>query len=441
MRGRIKRKWLAATAAVVVLVLAMFSLPVFVAWKARAGLKEALKRASAAGLPTTTAELEAGYRRSPSDSSELYKVALPPPPHLRGHPRENTVQLITGKGRLSPKEMDEALRLLSQNYAAIEKATALPDFTPRRDWATLYAADERAHRQMKQWMALLAVRARFRRQQGDLQGATEDVNRMLVICKHLQSERVPVAVHLGAVLQRQLLESLGQLASEADEHCLDTLITRASTLNEVDARPALGFELVRERQLIDALRSGRLQIPNWKLPPWEASPSPQAPTLRTSYYRAGADQAELICITHIVDVAEAWPEVNAVDKLTKSFWRANGGSTVEPGKMLATRIVAGETSLLRAACAETASVRSARIGLAAVRHRVETGRWPSLREAAGEAGVSDLDPFSGSKLIYRPSAKSLAVYSVGQDLIDDGGRVQSSGISRCDQGVFTVILR
>jgi hypothetical protein len=82
-----------------------------------------------------------------------------------------------------------------------------------------------------------------------------------------------------------------------------------------------------------------------------------------------------------------------------------------------------------------ATVRTTRAALAVERYRGAAGRLPaSLGELARPA--TDLeDPFSGESIKFVVAADGFAVYSVGPDGRDDGGRFEAERVKRRAPGV------
>lgn len=72
-----------------------------------------------------------------------------------------------------------------------------------------------------------------------------------------------------------------------------------------------------------------------------------------------------------------------------------------------------------------AALGCALIGIAAERYRRATGQWPASLEALTPDYLERLpkDPFNGQKIILKRDADGLLVYTVGDDGIDDGGKL------------------
>jgi hypothetical protein len=107
--------------------------------------------------------------------------------------------------------------------------------------------------------------------------------------------------------------------------------------------------------------------------------------------------------------------------------RGDGPATSQFGKLLAPALQKG---FLRAAWA-TAEIRASGAAVRVERYRRANGRLPAtLDEAgAGVAGNSRVDPYNDRPLMYRRDGRGFVVYSVGENLADDGGDV-----ARRDQG-------
>jgi hypothetical protein len=75
----------------------------------------------------------------------------------------------------------------------------------------------------------------------------------------------------------------------------------------------------------------------------------------------------------------------------------------------------------------TATARAARAALAAERYRLDKGRFPDKLDnlVPGYLEAVPVDPFDDKPLRYRVDTDGVTVYSVGDDKVDDGGKVPS----------------
>ncbi len=81
--------------------------------------------------------------------------------------------------------------------------------------------------------------------------------------------------------------------------------------------------------------------------------------------------------------------------------------------------------LVEQAVYHLAELRAAVLAVGCERFRLRDGRWPSsLAELPADLTPADTtDPFTGQPLVLRRLADGLAVYGLGRDVVDDGGRL------------------
>ncbi len=84
-----------------------------------------------------------------------------------------------------------------------------------------------------------------------------------------------------------------------------------------------------------------------------------------------------------------------------------------------------------------ARLRAAQLAIACERYRLVTGDWPKSLSDLVPSYITaiPLDPYTGDHLLYRILPDGAAVYSVGKDLRDDGGKVLRMGIPPPDPGI------
>jgi len=89
----------------------------------------------------------------------------------------------------------------------------------------------------------------------------------------------------------------------------------------------------------------------------------------------------------------------------------------------------------------TAVIRSARLALAAERYRLDNGRFPENLEQLTGRYIEQvpIDPFDGQPLRYLMDKEQVTIYSVYENMQDDGGNVlwercDVDGRDRRDQG-------
>lgn len=95
------------------------------------------------------------------------------------------------------------------------------------------------------------------------------------------------------------------------------------------------------------------------------------------------------------------------------------------------------TKLLSAHARYIALVRATIAAIACERYRIANGKWPETLEALVPTYLDavPLDPYTGKPLLYRVLSDGAVVYSVGRNMIDDGGAVLAAGMTPKDYGV------
>jgi hypothetical protein len=73
-------------------------------------------------------------------------------------------------------------------------------------------------------------------------------------------------------------------------------------------------------------------------------------------------------------------------------------------------------------CRMTADVQITRAGLGLLRYRQAHGALPPTLEVLGLEGL--LDPYTGKPLLYRTEGEGFVIYSVDEDLKDNGGTLK-----------------
>jgi hypothetical protein len=111
----------------------------------------------------------------------------------------------------------------------------------------------------------------------------------------------------------------------------------------------------------------------------------------------------------------AWPRT-----LSDKVFKDTGGSSVTAAKQVAfvTR------DLPKRAAKTDAQHATAVAAMAIARFRAKSGRSPKdLAELVPDyLAAVPLDPFDGKPIRYKKSDRGFVVYSIGPDLVDDGGR-------------------
>jgi len=101
-----------------------------------------------------------------------------------------------------------------------------------------------------------------------------------------------------------------------------------------------------------------------------------------------------------------------------------------------------ETGVYQLCFRHDAGARCARVGLAAERYRLATGRFPETLDQLVPNYIPDLpqDPFDGKPLRCKHTESHFIIYSVGENLADDSGDVQYVSNNKRPKDIGFVLL-
>jgi hypothetical protein len=88
-----------------------------------------------------------------------------------------------------------------------------------------------------------------------------------------------------------------------------------------------------------------------------------------------------------------------------------------------------------------ANARISRTGLALLRHQAAHGAYPATLAELDPQFLAEipLDPFTGKPLVYRPEGAGFVLYSLGENLADDGGTEETKDTR--DSKAFDIVWR
>ncbi len=129
---------------------------------------------------------------------------------------------------------------------------------------------------------------------------------------------------------------------------------------------------------------------------------------------AYADLIGRLCSAAEQPYYEAAPEMNQIEM---DF------SSLAPTRVLSDRLIPGLMRAYESQARHEAILDLMQMGILVEQHHARTGSYPeSLDAIAPEFGGSlPVDPFTGNPYLYQPSDDGFLLYSIGQNLIDDGG--------------------
>jgi hypothetical protein len=145
----------------------------------------------------------------------------------------------------------------------------------------------------------------------------------------------------------------------------------------------------------------------------------------------------LFVMDKVIPLADLPPPANL--EVDRHFAKAAAASK-KKGRNLSALIF---SNCVRAAARENeciARLRLATTALAVEQFRNQNGRVPQKLEELAPAFLPEVpeDPFTGSELLYHPVPKGYVIYSVGRDLIDDGGKEEPDSTKERTQSTFDI---
>jgi hypothetical protein len=384
------------------------------------GVDHQLARMRTEGLPTNGDEVNRWYalvpqsenaalvltkafelRRNHTDSRSnlVWNFTFPP----RGRKlTQDQMALLSGYVEMNAAELakaDEALKLPASRYpidCSLCSQTLLPHLSRLKQLTELY--------QYKTEVSLM---------RGDTDGAAGAIASILGLAHTIENEPF-----LISQLVRQKL--LG-MAVASLERSINLTFTSSETTNlsSLLAQTAqvqrLPRALIGERATFYApLRPGEDEAKDYlRRTDW-------AMLKLIGYYEMDFAQF-LFAMNKVINLAEQPPPGNLqVDKQFAGFAAASR----KKGRTLSALMFSSYTGMAARENECLARLRLAVTALAVEQFRDQKAKLPDTLEELKPAFLSDIpkDPFTGDDVLYRQLSKGYVVYSVGRDLVDDGGK-------------------
>lgn len=287
-----------------------------------------------------------------------------------------------------------------RDYGRPRMTTLLPEIARIRDAAKLLALD-----------------ARVKAADGDVRGALEDLSVLFAMAGHIATEPILVSVLVGIRVETLAMESLENILATSQASPGDLAAVRIprwvsfwrSVSRAFGGEEALGLSVYYEygaEARFDELMDTR-----------NRETSTLAPFYRVfllnddlAAYREAFQQPRVLASRPFYQAAQQWKR-----------YEEDIQSGV-PG-ILANLILPRLDAAAEYGAMGDARHRLAQLGLAACRYRLEHGQLPDKLEDVTD-GVTVLvsrDPFDGKPLKWRPTETGLVLYSIGPDLVDNGG--------------------
>jgi hypothetical protein len=278
---------------------------------------------------------------------------------------------------------------------------------------------------------LLKLRATLRAQDGDLDSALADCGRMLAAARAASAEPMLInalvtmairAVTVGRVERALAQGEPGSPALEQMQRALESALAEPLLLDMLRGERAWYEDLVRA-------------VDEGLIPPESAADDPTIPSvtgyatidrilhrLRGGGWSKRDSAVQLRFQNLLIELAKASPGNLRARSAEIAAFRATLSARVQSS-------IQGYDQMLDGERRSRALLSSASAALAAERFRRDKRRWPVNLDELVEAKLLTnvpADPFDGLPMRFKSLADGLVIYSVGQDLVDDGGENSSN---------------
>lgn len=422
-----RRKLKVSNILIILLLIGLAAFAVF-RLRLRSKLRARMAAIRAAGYPVTCAELDKWYTIPENAENAAYTI-IDAFSYYKLWGKDKSKPLpVVGRAKLParteplPEEMkavinqyvtdnNEALELLHTG-AAIKHCRYPVDFTRGFEASIPYLSD------MRSAARLLAVEAILHADNDDPESAARSVISVFGVARSLTEEPMIIS-QLVRISHQALALSVIERAINRTEFTDDQLLELARAVAEAENRSTMVRAFAGERcQVLSGLREPASldgALFGTDLPP--------APILELYKALGLADMDALIYLDLTNEYIEAaslplHKRENAARAIEVKYQKISQIHVLL--HILMPAISRVYTIELRG----IAHLRSARVALAVQRYRLASGKLPDTLGDLVPAYLQAVptDPFDGKELRYKKLEAGFVVYSIGEDLSDDGGK-------------------
>ncbi len=412
----------------------------FVAWRfvLTSGADSGIEGLRVRGLPTNPVELDQWYKAVPADENLATPILAAGAAYRQ--PRDTTNTPYVGRLEVPAFPIDPALVAGWKTYLDDSSAVFDALATARALTASRYPVNFKLgskatfppHTDLQHLVQFLAVAALTHAESHQPREATRDLRDMLLVARSLESNPYIISqwVRMG-MLQTAANAATTSLpragADDADWKSLQTEFARAASVNGV-FNGIVGDAAI-QGSFFHCSPSAFAVPLSW------GGTTPIGKATAMLYIGSGLRAVDgrfyFDRITEILDAAQSpFPEGlheanEMVERVRKEMARPLRGM-----KILSCGPLLGLAKSVEKAAMTQAALRAAVAGCAVERHRLAHGnRLPASLDELVPAFLDavPLDPYDGNPLRYRARDDTYVVYSVGADLVDDGGETPQIG--------------
>ena len=280
---------------------------------------------------------------------------------------------------------------------------------------------------MRYMASLLALDGQDKAAAGDVRGAIQDINTRLVMARHAATEPLLIALLVSAGIQNNALGALQRLLERKNISAADIatlriengpsyrkLLERALRMEEA-IRLTTFYQVDVECQFSRIVRYDGQEVPG-------DHPILESDRVFAFVHRLFLLPGELEVsrqISHEMHVAAGKPYGEA-----KPLWeQCATQARFHGGALMNTVFIPSAAAYGQASTRADATRQVARLGVAAYLYREKNGHFPEkLNDLAPDYILTlPTDPFDGKPMKWKRTDHGIVIYSVGPDMVDDGG--------------------
>jgi len=393
----------------------------------RAGVDDRIEAMHEAGYPVTLSELDAWYALPPFAENAadrimqaLASLQLPAKQDMEDIPLLGRAELPDRGQRLDENTAAALGEILRDNEAALKllrEGAAIPHCRYPVDFAAGYACQLPHVEHFRSAIKLLCLEALWCAQQDQLERATDAILTSLKVADSLKAEPLFISQLVRQACRSQTLSTL--------EFLLNQRTFEQEPLAQLDRALAVGHD---PNDVVRALAAERCFGHAAFSHPTEAGlagSSSRAPmrVLVACQRTVGLHDASWTIFLDLMD--------EYIRAAQRPPWQRQEAAGVVEAKLGTVNRIHVMVRMLMPACGRViqldtenwARSRTARVALAAERHRLARGDLPGQLADLVPAYLASVpkDPFDGAPLRYKRLDAGFVVYSVGPDRQDDGG--------------------
>jgi hypothetical protein len=325
---------------------------------------------------------------------------------------------------LRDPELRRFLKRQSSALALLRQAAAKPGCSFERDYGRPSVAMLVPELYLLRTAArLLALDAICRASDKDYRGAIEDVNAMFRVAEHVSSDPLLISQLVAMGVDGSAIDTLRHILASGRLPPEDLAMIHLPERTSYRTLLRRAFRMEEATFLATSEQVGDGQIGVWQLVAWSGDHTHQGiPHIFPPVYRLfllGDDIAAQAHFAALLDRAAALPYAQG-EEVIKQY---DQELQAQPGGVLTALFMPALGASVEHAVRAEAQRSAARLGLALYTYHARKGRFPDNVDDLAPDFIPAVprDPFDGQAMKFKRSGQGAVVYSVGPDMIDNGG--------------------